>query len=59
MELYLDNYSTPLQKLMNVLLFHHVISMQHVTTQKDLTSVHVILGTVATDLHAMVGDKIH
>ena len=44
---------------MNVLLFHHVMSMQHVTTQKDLTSVHVILGTVVTDLHAMVGDMIY
>ena len=44
---------------MNALLFHHAMSMQHVTTQKDLTSVHVILGTVVTDLHAMVGDMIY
>ena len=28
--------------------------MQHVITQKDLTSVHVILDTVVMDLHAMV-----
>ena len=50
---------TPLQKLTNVRLCHHVMSMQDVTTQKVLTFVHVILGTVVTDLHAMVGDMIH
>ena len=34
------------------------MSMQHVTTQKVLTSVHVILGSVVTDLYAMVGYMI-
>jgi hypothetical protein len=30
--------------------------MQHVITQKDLTSVHVILDSVVMDLHAMVSN---
>ena len=32
---------------------------QHATTQKDLTSAHVIRGTVVMDLHAMVRRANH
>ena len=34
--------------------FHLAMRMQHVITQKNLTTVHVILDTVVMDLHAMV-----
>ena len=34
------------------------MSMQHVTTQKGLTSAHVIQDTVAMDILAMVQDMI-
>ena len=36
----------------------HVMSMQHVITQKDLTSVHVILDIVVMDFHVVVRDII-
>jgi hypothetical protein len=43
---------------MNVSQNHHVTPMRHVTTQKDLIHVHVILDTVVMDSRVMVRAKL-